>query len=173
MKKLFTAAIIILLSILALAACGNVAPPTSQELQVYHTVSYTVDGAPYHSERILSGAISTSPTPPTKEGYTFSGWFEDESGTKKYDFSAVTSDITLYAVWTKNIEHFSSVTFENVDAVYDGKQHELSIKGAPDGAEITYSGTTSAVNAGVYTATALITKDGYEALTLTATLTIN
>lgn len=40
---------------------------------------------------------------PTREGYTFAGWYTDEACTEAYDFSvAVTADMTLYAKWVKN-----------------------------------------------------------------------
>lgn len=43
------------------------------------------------------------PADPTREGYTFAGWYTDEACTEAYDFSvAVTADMTLYAKWTKN-----------------------------------------------------------------------
>ena len=49
-----------------------------------------------------NGSI-TKPADPTREGYTFAGWYTDEACTEAYDFSvAVTADLTLYAKWTKN-----------------------------------------------------------------------
>ena len=50
-----------------------------------------------------SGSTVTKPADPTREGYTFAGWYTDEACTEAYDFSAaVTADVTLYAKWTKN-----------------------------------------------------------------------
>lgn len=49
-----------------------------------------------------NGSI-TKPADPTREGYTFAGWYTDEACTEAYDFSvAVTADMTLYAKWVKN-----------------------------------------------------------------------
>ena len=43
------------------------------------------------------------PADPTRDGYTFGGWFTDEACVQAYDFSTpVTADLTLYAKWTKN-----------------------------------------------------------------------
>lgn len=43
------------------------------------------------------------PADPTRDGYTFGGWYTDGACTQAYDFSApVTADLTLYAKWTKN-----------------------------------------------------------------------
>ena len=48
------------------------------------------------------GSIA-KPADPTREGYTFAGWYTDEACTEAYDFSAaVTADMTLYAKWVKN-----------------------------------------------------------------------
>lgn len=49
-----------------------------------------------------NGSIA-KPADPTREGYTFAGWYTDAACTKAYDFSvAVTADMTLYAKWIKN-----------------------------------------------------------------------
>ena len=49
-----------------------------------------------------NGSVA-KPADPTREGYTFAGWYTDEACTEAYDFSvAVTADMTLYAKWTKN-----------------------------------------------------------------------
>lgn len=49
-----------------------------------------------------SGSVA-KPADPTREGYTFAGWYTDEACTEAYDFSAaVTADMTLYAKWVKN-----------------------------------------------------------------------
>lgn len=49
-----------------------------------------------------NGSI-TKPADPTREGYTFAGWYTDEACTEEYKFdAAVTADMTLYAKWIKN-----------------------------------------------------------------------
>ena len=49
-----------------------------------------------------NGSVA-KPADPTREGYTFAGWYTDEACTEAYDFSvAVTADMTLYAKWVKN-----------------------------------------------------------------------
>lgn len=49
-----------------------------------------------------NGSVA-KPADPTREGYTFAGWYTDEACTEAYDFSvAVTADMTLYAKWIKN-----------------------------------------------------------------------
>ncbi len=44
-----------------------------------------------------------APQSPTKDHYSFLGWYTDEACTIKFDFdTAITSDITLYAKWELN-----------------------------------------------------------------------
>jgi len=51
---------------------------------------------------VAKGKKLPKPTDPTKEGYTFGGWFTDASCTKPYDFnSLVNSNLILYAKWNK------------------------------------------------------------------------
>ena len=55
------------------------------------------------SSAVFKGNKLVKPADPTREGYTFAGWYTDEACTEAYDFdAAVTADITLYAKWTKN-----------------------------------------------------------------------
>ena len=45
----------------------------------------------------------TKPADPTREGYTFGGWFTDEACTQAFDFdAAVEADVTLHAKWIAN-----------------------------------------------------------------------
>ena len=55
------------------------------------------------SSAVFKGNKLLKPADPTREGYTFAGWYKDEAYTEAYDFSAaVTADMTLYAKWVKN-----------------------------------------------------------------------
>ena len=61
------------------------------------------DGSDIDAQTVDYGDTVAEPTAPTKNGYTFAGWYSDEGLVSAYDFSTtVTSDITLYAKWTKN-----------------------------------------------------------------------
>ena len=65
------------------------------------------------------------------------------------------------------------VVFKDMTKVYNGKPYTISVKGAPDDAEIEYSMENTQTNAGTYEITAYITADGYEDFEITATLKIN
>ena len=69
-----------------------------------HRVKFDARGGSATGDQTpASGSTVTKPADPTREGYTFGGWYTDEACTKAYDFSAaVTADMTLYAKWTKN-----------------------------------------------------------------------
>ena len=57
-------------------------------------------GSSVASQTITKSNALRYPTIPTREGYAFTGWYEDPSLTTLYDFSKkVTEDITLYAGW--------------------------------------------------------------------------
>lgn len=72
-----------------------------------YTVSFNANGkdaAMPDSQRVKEGKMATEPADkPQLKGYTFGGWYTDEACTQAYDFSTpVTTDLTLYAKWTKN-----------------------------------------------------------------------
>lgn len=69
-----------------------------------HRVKFDAQGgSSVNGQTPASGSTVSKPTDPTREGYTFAGWYTDEACTEAYDFSvAVTADMTLYAKWIKN-----------------------------------------------------------------------
>ena len=73
---------------------------------VTYTVTFDLgDGTIYTEQTVEEGDTATKPQDPSKEGYTFEGWYLDEDCTIPYDFNTpVTGDITLYAKWTKVVE---------------------------------------------------------------------
>ena len=68
----------------------------------YYVVSYDSNGGTaVESETVEAGAKATEPTPPTKEGFTFDGWYT--SAIEEWDFATdtVESNMTLYAKWSE------------------------------------------------------------------------
>lgn len=55
------------------------------------------------------------PEPPTKEGYTFTGWYTDEACTNKYVGETVRDDMALYAGWQINRY---TVTYDSAGGTY-------------------------------------------------------
>lgn len=57
-------------------------------------------GSDVATQYVIEGNKATEPEDPTKEDYTFAGWY---SGTDEYDFDTeVTSHLTLKAIWEAN-----------------------------------------------------------------------
>jgi len=74
---------------------------TNVKLQpVTKTINFdSKGGSEVDAQTIVFGSVANEPDAPTRDGYTFDGWYLTGS---QYDFStAVTDDITLMAVWKK------------------------------------------------------------------------
>ena len=69
----------------------------------YYTVKFeTNGGSTVKSQSVRRNNTVSTITEPTKNGYTFDGWFTDKALTKAFDStSKITSGITLYAKWTE------------------------------------------------------------------------
>lgn len=70
-----------------------------------YNVNFDSDGGTsVEPQKVEEGKTATEPTPPTKEGYRFDGWYDN--GTK-FDFTnnTITAPKTLRAGWTETEEH--------------------------------------------------------------------
>lgn len=74
----------------------------SPENAVYK-LAFMTDGAEHAVKYANPSGPATLPADPAKSGYTFGGWYKEESCTNKWNFTTdtVTADRTLYAKWTK------------------------------------------------------------------------
>ncbi len=79
-----------------------VALDKNENAKPVYKVVFISDNTEIESQYANSGMTVGSPTTnPTKEGYTFAGWFTESSGGSQWNFStAVTENMTLYAQWT-------------------------------------------------------------------------
>lgn len=69
----------------------------------YTIIFNALDGSDPDSVQADYGTQLTQPADPTRDGYTFGGWYTDEGCTTVYDFNApVTGNLTLYAKWTQD-----------------------------------------------------------------------
>lgn len=79
------------------------------ELEEYTVTFETNGGSKVDAQKVEDGSTADKPTDPTKDGYTFEGWYSNDKLTEKYDFSsAITGDITLYAKWTEDTTEAST-----------------------------------------------------------------
>ena len=141
-------------------------------------ISFMVDGTAYATIDTAGNEAVTMPRNPEKEGYDFDGWYWDKD-TWQRPFTAnslldapLSSDMSVYAKFSLQIKHFSGLAMANVTFTYDGTEKSLTVTGAPAGATIEYTGNGQ-VSTGTYTVTAIVSMEGYESETLSATLTIN
>lgn len=70
-----------------------------------YTVAFdTRGGSTVPSAMTAQNKTMVAPANPERSGYTFAGWYKDADCTQAWDFSkdVVTTDMTLYAKWTKN-----------------------------------------------------------------------
>ncbi len=67
------------------------------------TITFNLNGGEMSSEEettVKGGMPVNEPSTPSKDGYTFGGWYTDEDCNNKYDFSTpVVEDLDLYAKW--------------------------------------------------------------------------
>ncbi|OQB14372.1 MAG: Internalin-A precursor [Firmicutes bacterium ADurb.Bin193] len=115
-------------------------PEPTEEYTVTFDLNY--EGAPEATTAETEGGVVARPEDPTRDGYTFEGWFEDAEGTTEYNFDTVLdADKTLYAKWTPvQVEY--TVTFD------------LNYEGAPEA-------TTAETEGGVVARPDDPTRDGY------------
>ncbi|WP_285855316.1 InlB B-repeat-containing protein [Paenibacillus cellulositrophicus] len=82
-----------------------------------HTVTFDSQGgsAVELATGVVSGTTISEPPAPTKEGFTFAGWYKDTLGTDAWNFATdvVTSDMTLYAKWTATAQEQYTVAFDS------------------------------------------------------------
>lgn len=92
----------------------------------YYTVTFNSNGgSSISSELVQEGKFVTVPNIPTRDGFTFVGWYTSEDLTNRYNFlkNPITGDITLWAKWNE----VHSEIDENADSDSDG---------LPDGVEV-------------------------------------
>ena len=112
-------------TVFSLAACDtkterNPAVDNTNTTETPEAKTYTVrfnsnGGSTVRAAVVKENARVSKPEDPTKDGYTFDGWYKDAECTVKMDFaSVVTSDLVLYAKWVEYVAPAKTftVTFE-------------------------------------------------------------
>lgn len=93
-----------------------------------HSTRYTLHyesngGTAYKDERYSSGTKVTLDKTPTRESYTFTGWYADKALTQKITSVTMNSDKTVYAGWEAT----------GVPDKLNGDDHFAYVIGYPDG----------------------------------------
>lgn len=105
---------------------GTVVPPEEPEQPSAFTVTFDSNGGSLISDQtVLAGNIAENPKEPTKEGYIFGGWINEEDSSR-YDFTEkVTSDVSLYAIWQKIYNDNVIYRSEESDITFDEESDTL------------------------------------------------
>ena len=71
--------------------------------QLFTVIFYNNEGSPVAPQTVAEGGKANKPDDPTREGYRFDGWYEDDEVFElKWDFVTVVIDnMTLHAKWTQ------------------------------------------------------------------------
>lgn len=87
------------------------------------TINYnSMGGSAVNSTDSYKGDKINWPNAPTKEGYTFAGWYTDETCETLYREKYYKSNITLYAKWVETNENCVLINFD--DAGYGTKAYK-------------------------------------------------
>ena len=101
---------------------------TKNSSSSHHSTRYTLHyepngGTAYKDERYSSGTKVTLDKTPTRESYTFTGWYADKALTQKITSVTMNSDKTVYAGWEAT----------GVPDKLNGDDHFAYVIGYPDG----------------------------------------
>ena len=73
--------------------------------QIRYTVNFNANGgSAVQEQEVAEGGHAAEPSPPTRSGHTFDGWYTDSGLTNAWSFGSdtVDSNITLYAKWVSS-----------------------------------------------------------------------
>ena len=106
--------------------------PEPEPQPTLYTVTFMDGDEELSTQQVEDGKAAVKPEEPTKDGYSFKGWYADAELTDEFDFgAAITADTTVYAKWGKDAEP-EPVEPEDKDQPTDGdktsKSEETSTK---------------------------------------------
>ena len=134
---------------------------TKNQEQNDHAVMYVANGGQFATGETFQQGLTDSdgmmrqPAAPTRDGYTFDGWYwhadysgytDEQKAADKVDFSQpVQSDVNIYAQWTKNADaQVEQITVKFVDN-FNGTESSAEVKkgeAVAKPADPTYDGWT-------------------------------
>ena len=134
---------------------------TKNQEQNDHAVMYVANGGQFTTGETFQQGVTDSdgmmrqPAAPTRDGYTFDGWYwhadysgytDEQKAADKVDFSQpVQSDVNIYAQWTKNADaQVEQITVKFVDN-FNGTESSAEVKkgeAVAKPADPTYDGWT-------------------------------
>lgn len=111
MKKILLVVLVLLFS-LGFASCKKEGPkeenPKEETPTIVEKTEYTVyfdsqGGSGTPNQIVQKGDKADKPSDPTRDGYSFDGWYRESGCINRYDFDKdiINGNITIYAKWTK------------------------------------------------------------------------
>lgn len=110
-----------LFSAFALSGCDSGEAKTEK-----YTVTFdTQGGSAVSSQQVEKGKFAVRPDDPTKDNFSFIGWYKEANGENVFDFDteAINSDTTIYASWLDSSS--SDATTAKFYLNYDASSNEL------------------------------------------------
>ena len=109
---------------------------TAKWVQTYTVAFDTNGGSAVAPVTVDAGSTVTKPADPTKSGYTFGGWYMENTYENPYDFhAAVTGSLTLYAKWNAIV--YSDPTYAVSAPTAENGKIAVSPKNASAGSAVT------------------------------------
>ena len=109
---------------------------TAKWVQTYTVAFDTNGGSAVAPVTVDAGSTVTKPADPTKSGYTFGGWYMENTYENPYDFhAAVTGSLTLYAKWNAIV--YSDPTYAVSAPAAENGSVTVSPKNASAGSTVT------------------------------------
>ena len=87
----------------------------------YYVSFVTEHGDPPTSQNVKYNGTANDPGTLTEDGYTFGGWYTDDTYTKEFDFKTpITHDTKVYAKWEKNAPNTYALNVSGAFVYVDG-----------------------------------------------------
>ena len=122
---------------------GNLSYTATWEKVEYTVIFDSKEGSAVSQAGVKFEEKITKPADPTKEGYTFAGWFKETTLDNEWNFDSdvVTANITLYAKWTINEYQatFDVNGGDSVDPVTITKNYQEELGTLPTASRTGYS----------------------------------
>jgi uncharacterized repeat protein (TIGR02543 family) len=111
--------------LLALVGCTNGNNGGGTTTTQFTVTFNTQGGSLIAAQKVNSGATVVKPANPTRNGYTFEGWFTDSACTTAVSWAqAITADVTYYAKWTEKSGSGSTGDVEGLSCAEDRTQEK-------------------------------------------------
>lgn len=86
--------------------------PSEEPAEATYTITFDSQGGSEVPSQTLTEGETVELSVPTKEGYTFDGWYTDAEAGVKVDAMVATQDVTLYAHWLEAVGTEFTITFD-------------------------------------------------------------